>query len=88
MSRIVKQNLRLSPCLCCDFSFTEECVKTKATRSVFAVRNVTPEEARAAVERVFPKCYADLEPVGRRIRRNSNDMHRAYFESPLYGYDS
>nr|CAD7394946.1 unnamed protein product [Timema cristinae] len=66
----------------------QECVKTKATRSVFAVRNVTPEEARAAVERVFPKCYADLEPVGRRIRRNSNDMHRAYFEGPLYGYDS
>nr|CAD7399504.1 unnamed protein product [Timema poppensis] len=84
----------LSACTQGDASFInirqqhQECVKTKATHSVIAVRNVTPEEARAAVERVFPKCYADLEPVGRRIRRNSNDMHRAYFEGPLYGYDS
>jgi mitochondrial inner membrane protease ATP23 len=62
-------------------------VKTKALASVLAVRNVTRDEAVDAVERVFPKCYADLEPIGRRIKRNSNDMHRAYFEGPLYGYD-
>lgn len=65
----------------------KQCVKTKALASVLAVRNITPEEARKAVERVFPKCYADLEPIGRRIRRNSTDQHRAYMEGPMYGYD-
>ncbi|XP_049804063.1 mitochondrial inner membrane protease ATP23 homolog [Schistocerca nitens] len=65
----------------------QECVKRKAAHSIIAVRNVTMEEARAAVNRVFPKCYADLEPVGRRIRRNSYDMHRAYMEGPMYGYE-
>lgn len=65
----------------------EDCVKSKALMSVLAVRKVTNEEAIAAVERVFPKCYADLEPIGRRIRRNSEDMYKAYKEGPMYGYD-
>ncbi|XP_014096794.1 mitochondrial inner membrane protease ATP23 homolog [Bactrocera oleae] len=65
----------------------QNCVKTKALQSVLAVRNVTKLEAIEAVERVFPKCYADLEPIGRRIRRNSPDQHRAYMEGPMYGYD-
>ncbi|KAJ4432682.1 mitochondrial inner membrane protease ATP23 homolog [Periplaneta americana] len=65
----------------------QECVKTKAMQSVLAVRSVTEEQARAAVNRVFSRCYADLEPIGRRIRRNSTDMHRAYLEAPFYGYD-
>ncbi|XP_046423685.1 mitochondrial inner membrane protease ATP23 homolog [Neodiprion fabricii] len=63
-----------------------ECVKIKAMTSVMAARNVTKEEATAAIDRVFPKCYADLEPIGRRIRRNSEDMERAYAEGPMYGY--
>lgn len=54
---------------------------------MLAVRKVSPEEAIAAVERVFPKCYNDLEPIGRRIRRNSKDMYKAYMEGPMYGYD-
>lgn len=62
-------------------------MKTKALLSVLAVRKVTRDEAIQAVERVFPKCYADLEPIGRRIRRNSTDMHRAYLEGTMYGYD-
>lgn len=65
----------------------QDCVKTKALQSVLAVRNITKEEALAAVERVFPKCYADLEPIGRRIRRNSRDMFKAAMEAPMYGYD-
>uniref|UniRef100_A0A8D8C105 Mitochondrial inner membrane protease ATP23 n=2 Tax=Culex pipiens TaxID=7175 RepID=A0A8D8C105_CULPI len=65
----------------------QNCVKTKALNSVLAVRKVSPEEAIAAVERVFPKCYNDLEPIGRRIRRNSKDMYKAYMEGPMYGYD-
>lgn len=69
------------------FSMFKDCVKTKALSSVLAVRKVTREQAIEAVERVFPKCYADLEPIGRRIRRNSTDMQRAYMEGPMYGYD-
>lgn len=64
----------------------EHCVKTKALYSVLAVRSVSKLEAIEAVERVFPRCYADLEPIGRRIRRNSGDMQKAYFEGTLYGY--
>nr|CAG4641170.1 EOG090X0CKN [Eulimnadia texana] len=64
-----------------------ECVKTKAMGSVMAVRNVSEAVARAAVDKVFDKCYADLEPIGRRVRRNSEDIHRAYWERHIYGYD-
>ncbi|XP_063241770.1 mitochondrial inner membrane protease ATP23 homolog [Bacillus rossius redtenbacheri] len=83
----------LSACTQGDASFInirqrhQACVKTKAALSVMAVRKVTEEEARAAVDRVFPRCYDDLEPIGRRIRRNSLDMHQAYLESSLHGYD-
>lgn len=63
-----------------------ECVKKRAIYSVLAVRNITLEEATKAVERVFTKCYNDLEPVGRRIRRKSLDMERAYRERYHYGY--
>lgn len=65
----------------------KNCVKSKALASVLAVRKVSLDEAIESIERVFPKCYADLEPVGRRLRRNSTDMQKAYMEAPLYGYD-
>ena len=62
-------------------------MKRKALHSVTAVRRVTEEEAREVVDKVFDKCYKDLEPVGRRIRRNSLDMHKAYLERFAFGYD-
>ncbi|KOC64978.1 Mitochondrial inner membrane protease ATP23 like protein [Habropoda laboriosa] len=62
------------------------CVADKATRSIMAVQDVTKEEAIKSVTRVFHKCYNDLEPIGRRIRRNSEDMKKAYLEASLYGY--
>lgn len=65
-----------------------DCVKSKALSSVLAVRNVSKLEAVEAIERVFPKCYSDLEPIGRRLRRNSNDMYKAYEEGFYYGYDT
>ncbi|XP_067208857.1 mitochondrial inner membrane protease ATP23 homolog isoform X2 [Linepithema humile] len=64
----------------------QNCVKHKAKMSVMAVHKVSAEVAEAAIDRVFTKCYNDLEPVGRRIRRNSADMPRAYAEAYLYGY--
>lgn len=66
----------------------QNCVKTKALYSVLAVRKVSKVEGVDAIERVFSKCYNDLEPIGRRIRRNSPDMYRAYAEASLYGYDT
>lgn len=63
------------------------CVKNKALASILAVRKVSREDAIDAVERVFPKCYADLEPIGRRLRRGSDDMFKAYAEGSYYGYD-
>jgi len=67
--------------------FFQNCVKTKALASVLAVRNISHQAAVDAVERVLPKCYADLEPIGRRIRRNSTDQQKAFMEAPMYGYD-
>ncbi|KAI1278826.1 Mitochondrial inner membrane protease ATP23 -like protein [Halotydeus destructor] len=65
----------------------QKCVKQKAVASVLAVRpNLEKREAWEVVNRVFDKCYNDLEPVGRRIRRTSNDMERAYRERHRYGY--
>lgn len=61
-------------------------MKTKAAYSVKAVHNVSIEEARAVVEKVFPKCYPDLEPIGRRVRRNSADATLAHKEKHHYGY--
>lgn len=64
----------------------KDCVKRKAITSIISVRNVSVEEAIAAVERVFPKCYNDLEPIGRRIKGGGDDAKRAYAEGFLYGY--
>ncbi|XP_054006307.1 mitochondrial inner membrane protease ATP23 homolog [Hylaeus anthracinus] len=66
----------------------QNCVKDKAIKSILAVRNVSEDKAREAVQRVFHRCYNDLEPVGRRLRRNSLDMDKAYLEGPLYGYSN
>lgn len=68
------------------FCSFQECVKRKAVTSIVAVRNVSLEEASQAVDRVFSKCYADLEPIGRRVKGGSGDSSRAYAEGFLYGY--
>lgn len=62
-------------------------MKTKALYSVLAVRQIGKKEAVEIIEKVFPQCYADLEPIGRRIRRNSDDMLRAFKEAAYYGYE-
>lgn len=64
-----------------------DCVKQKAVASVLAVRpSLSKAEAWSITERVFDKCYNDLEPIGRRPRVGSNDQYRAYRERFLYGY--
>lgn len=64
----------------------QDCVRTKAAYSVEAVRHVGIDEARRIVNKVFPQCYADMEPIGRRVRRNSEDPLLAYKEKHHYGY--
>ena len=64
-----------------------DCVKQKAVASVIATRpQLTKAEAWAVTEKVFDKCYNDLEPIGRRMRSGSTDGYRAYRERFLYGY--
>lgn len=52
-----------------------------------AVREVTYEQAKEAVEKVFERCYNDLEPIGRRVRGKVVDFELAYAEAFLMGYD-
>lgn len=65
----------------------KNCVKLMACNSIMTARKVSKEEAMAAINRVFTRCYNDLEPIGRRIRKNSDDIRRIYDEGPLYGYN-
>ena len=54
--------------------------------SVLMVRDVELEKATKIVDKVFDKCYADLEPFGRIPRRNSRDPQRMLAEGRMYGY--
>ncbi|KAK3579056.1 hypothetical protein CHS0354_029914 [Potamilus streckersoni] len=63
-----------------------ECVKNKAILSVILVRNLPAVKAREIVDKVFDKCYQDLEPFGRRMKKGSRDAQRAYCDASLYGY--
>lgn len=62
-------------------------MKKRAIDSVLAVREVSLEEAEAAVNKVFKRCYNDTEPIGRRMRPRSMDADLAYSEAFLLGYD-
>lgn len=55
-------------------SIDQECVKSKAMASMLAVQNdLTREYAQAVIKTVFSKCYADLEPIGRRFCCDSTE---------------
>ncbi|OQR68279.1 Ku70-binding protein-like [Tropilaelaps mercedesae] len=71
-----------------NFAKTHEiCVRQKAIQSLVAVMNISKIDAQKAVDKVFNICYNDLEPVGRRLRRNSADMEKAYQDRYHNGYD-
>lgn len=61
-------------------------MKKKALMSILMVRDVSQEDGIKIIDKVFKKCYNDLEPIGRIPRRNSRDPERALAESYLYGY--
>ena len=63
----------------------KNCVRKAATESLVKTRLVPEDKAVEAINKVFDKCYRDLEPVGRRpISRE--DMKAAYEERYLCGY--
>ncbi len=62
------------------------CVENTAVESLTKTKFVDKTLARVAVKRVFNKCYADLEPIGRRAR-NRDDMVRAEKEKYIFGYE-
>ncbi|XP_020612027.1 mitochondrial inner membrane protease ATP23 homolog [Orbicella faveolata] len=43
----------------------QECVKTRAVKSMLCVRNISKEEAEKVVESVFDACFHDTEPFER-----------------------
>jgi len=61
------------------------CVRNTAVESMVKIRFMDRMAAETAVDRVFKKCYSDLEPFGRRCR-NVEDMQRAHSERYLLGY--
>ena len=63
-------------------------MKNKALMSILVVRNVSHDEAVRVVDKVFDRCYADLEPFGRHMRNNSKDPEFALAESSMYGYST
>ena len=61
-------------------------MKIKATESVMSAKGLPLEQALASVEKVFPKCYADLEPFGLVPRRNSRDCNKVLYQACFLMY--
>lgn len=65
----------------------EYCVKAGAFKSVKAYSPDTDDDKIAEIiDKVFPGCYNDLEPYGRRPLKNSLGFKQAYRERFHYGY--
>ena len=62
-----------------------DCVKNTAVDYLVKTKFVKEGIAKAAVNKVFDKCYNDLEPIGRRCM-DQNDIKQANSEKYLFGY--
>lgn len=63
------------------------CVKDVAFRSTKAYSPETPdEEIWKVIYKVFPSCYNDLEPFGRRPTNGIGELKQSYRERYHYGY--
>jgi len=63
----------------------QNCVRSVAVEALVKTKFVKKEVAGKVVDEVFDRCYADLEPIGRRAR-NGDDIKRAEDEKFLFGY--
>lgn len=61
------------------------CVQKVAVENMIKTRFVDKDVANEAVDRVFNKCYRDLEPVGRRMGK-WQEMYLMKDERYLFGY--
>ncbi|KAK1789535.1 hypothetical protein P4O66_015449 [Electrophorus voltai] len=57
----------------------QECVRSRALRSILAVRNISREKAEKVVDEVFDSCFHDHAPFGR-IPHSKKDAKFAYRE--------
>ena len=62
-----------------------ECVRRTAVDYLIRTKFVKEKFAVAAVDKVFDRCYQDLEPIGRRSI-DAFDIKRACDEKFLFGY--
>ena len=62
-----------------------QCVKNTAVDYLVSTKFVKEDVAKAAVDKVFDKCYNDLEPIGRRSI-DADDIARANSEKYIFGY--
>ena len=63
----------------------KDCVKSVALENLIRTKFVPEKVAREAINKVFSKCYNDMEPIGRRAV-TTEDMQQAYYERYLFGY--
>lgn len=71
-----------------DFKKTHQyCVKDIAFKSIKAYSPDTPDkELWDVIYKVFPSCYNDLEPFGRRPTNGMKELKQSYRERYHYGY--
>lgn len=60
-----------------DAFVAQECVRSRALRSILTVRKVSREEAERVVDEVFDSCFNDHAPFGR-IPHSKKDAKFAY----------
>jgi len=65
----------------------QQCVRNRAVESLTAARDISMDDAKVVVDKVFNKCYRDQEPIGRRPRKRTSDCDLAYTEGFIHGYD-
>ncbi|OAF68569.1 hypothetical protein A3Q56_03675 [Intoshia linei] len=63
-----------------------ECVRAKAVTSLLAVRKIRQDEAEKVVDSVFNRCYNDLEPYGRIIKKFPREDMRLLIDADSLGY--
>lgn len=62
----------------------QDCVKSRAVKSLQWLKGMPEKYAREVVNEVFPKCYNDLEPFGRRFQKPEAEL--IYATRRNYGY--
>ena len=61
------------------------CVKNVAVENMIKAKFINEDVAKEAIDRVFNKCYKDLEPIGRRVGKRK-ELHLMKEERYLFGY--